>query len=198
MSNQLVIIFVLLGMTALTFATQEPVEQEIVEEFKKWKETRQRFYSTGKEEENRLRIFAKNFKMIQKMQTEERPYQVGLNKFADMSTEEFAAAYLGTKPPSVRSTKTATLEATAATLPASVDWRNKNAVTPVKNQGTCGSCWSFSAIAALEGLYAIKYGVLKTFAEQQLVDCSGSYGTYACNGGIMTAAFKYTRDYGVE
>jgi C1A family cysteine protease len=135
---------------------------------------------------------------MKKMQSENRTYEVELNKFADMSTEEFASTYLGTRPPTMRSNNEQLLEATTATLPASVDWRTRNAVTPIKNQGSCGSCWSFSAIGALESLYAIKYGILKSFSEQQLVDCSGSYGTYACNGGIMTAAFKYTRDYGVE
>jgi C1A family cysteine protease len=182
----------------VSLAAHEPVEQEIQDAFKKWKEGRKRLYNNGKEEDNRLRIFADNYKMVKKMQSENRTYEVELNKFADMSTEEFASTYLGTRPPTMRSNNEQLLEATTATLPASVDWRTRNAVTPIKNQGSCGSCWSFSAIGALESLYAIKYGILKSFSEQQLVDCSGSYGTYACNGGIMTAAFKYTRDYGVE
>jgi cathepsin L len=76
-------------------------------------------------------------------------------------------------------------------LPAEVDWRTKGVVTPVKNQGQCDSGWAFSATGAVESVVAIKTGSLKSLSEQQLVDCSGSYGNYGCNGGSAPAAFKY-------
>tara|TARA_B100002051_G_scaffold272620_1_gene309710 strand:+ start:986 stop:2041 length:1056 start_codon:yes stop_codon:yes gene_type:complete len=126
-----------------------------------------------------------------------------LNEFADMSPHEFRKAVgAGCYAAPRRSSQGActTYSPTQAELegvPASVDWRTRGAVTPVKNQGKCGSCWSFSATGAMEGAWARATGKLVSLSEQQLLDCSQSYGNQACNGGIMEEAFTYAIQHGM-
>lgn len=165
--------------------------------FAAWKLKHNKVYDV-EEEKLRYSIYKSNIKRImehnQRANNGEFTFVLGENQFTDLTQAEFKATYLGTVPSSTTK-QYKTLPTTA--LPASVDWRGK-AVSEVKNQGSCGSCWAFSAIGSLEGLNAIKSGKIVEFSEQQLVDCSGSFGNEGCNGGLMDSAFQYVQKNGIE
>jgi KDEL-tailed cysteine endopeptidase len=125
-------------------------------------------------------------------------YTLGVNQFSDWTPEEYKKL-LGYKkqPEALRQAvlKDLPLEG----VPTSIDWRQKGAVNAVKNQGQCGSCWAFSSVAAIEGHHQIATGQLLSLSEQQLVDCAGGiYRNQGCNGGDMSAAFRYAEKTGLE
>jgi len=115
-------------------------------------------------------------------------HTVAINKFADLTVAEFSAIYNG-----MNVISNATYEYVPSATADIVDWRTKGAVTPIKDQGQCGSCWSFSATGSLEGAHFIAKTALVSLSEQNLVDCSTAEGNEGCNGGLMTQAFDYIK-----
>jgi cathepsin L len=154
-------------------------------------------YNTIDEAYNAFNNFRLNTEKFERHNSDTTGYSIGITQFADLSPDDFEK-FKGYG--CLDSYKTSTCEKFVPSydvLPESVDWRNDDAVTAVKNQGRCGSCWSFSATGAMEGAWAIKTGDLVSLSEQQLVDCSGKYGNNGCNGGLMDSAFEYVIDNGL-
>ncbi|XP_022136376.1 low-temperature-induced cysteine proteinase-like [Momordica charantia] len=147
----------------------------------------------GAERENRFEIFKDNLKYIDEINSQNLPYRLGLNVFADLTNDEYRSKYLGPKRAAgSRRNKTSSRyhPRLGDNLPDSIDWREKGAVVGVKDQGSCGSCWAFSTIAAVEGINQIVTGDLISLSEQELVDCDNSYNE-GCNGGLMDYAFEF-------
>jgi len=117
-----------------------------------------------------------------------RSYTLAINQFGDLSSAEFASTHCGYKANLLRKEEPVKF---VGDMADSLDWGAKGAVTPVKDQGQCGSCWSFSAVGAIEGSCEIKTGKLISGSEQQLVDCASSAGNQGCNGGLMDYAFQW-------
>jgi len=142
----------------------------------------------------RYTIFKANMDKIELANRQKHSYTLGMNSMGDMTHAEFKAAKLGYKQVDrsfIRSKNTVGPHSHVKKMAATVDWRKKGVVTPVKDQGQCGSCWAFSTTGSTEGAHAIATGKLVSLSEQQLVDCSGAQGNQGCNGGLMDQAFQY-------
>jgi cathepsin L len=139
--------------------------------------------------QHRFMAFRNNMDFIEKHNNEGHSFTVGVNEYADLTLHEFVQNMNG-----LIVTHDAQGELHVPDLnadPETVDWRPLGYVTPIKNQGQCGSCWSFSATGSTEGVHFKATGQLVSLSEQNLVDCSKSYGNNGCNGGLMDDAFKY-------
>ena len=170
--------------------------------FWSWAHENGKYYPTMEETRYRQAVWEANVQRIEAHNAAGYSWRMGLNKFADLTSAEFGALYVsgGYNSNVAACSSGANCKPFAwrhnASLPASVDWSAAGAVTPVKNQGQCGSCWAFSTTGAVEGATFIANGTLFSLSEQQLVDCAGSTGNQGCNGGLMDDAFQYIHNNG--
>jgi len=189
--KQLAVLLAVVGAAAVLLNVHT---SSTASDFESWKGKHGIKYASEFENAYRERIFLENLAKINTHNSNEfKTYEMGLNQFSGMTTEEFAQTYLGT----IVAESSNDIESVDDAQVGDVDWVGQGAVTGVKNQGQCGSCWAFSTTGALEGLSKLGFGALESFSEQQLVDCSGSYGNQACNGGLMDNAFKFVKDHGI-
>jgi len=164
-----------------------------------WEDFKERFdksYASSEEEAYRRGIFRKNLEFMQTENSKQVGYFLGVNQFADLLTREWASRFFGMVKPRQPYGDVPYLgrhRPSNITLPSSIDWMEKGAVTRIKDQGSCGSCWAFSTTGSLEGAYEIVTGKLISLSEQQLVDCTSSFGEGGCGGGLMDSAFKYAQ-----
>jgi len=162
-------------------------------EWEEYKTQYGKFYN-GQEDDLRRAQFETNRQHIEEHNAKGESLQLGFNQFTDLTQDEYrVAAGLGYKPSAQRMGSLPNLGVhtyNGEPLADTVDWTTQGAVTKVKDQGQCGSCWAFSTTGGLEGAWQISSGSLKSMSEQQFVDCDKN-GSDGCNGGDMATAFQW-------
>jgi len=193
------VLFLLSLLFAATLAVTID-ESELKSLWSAWKTIHNKPYTSG-EDEARYAIFRENHKKIVKFNAENNGVKLGLGIFADLTSTEFKQKHASCRHKTdneliAKNTKPFDIN-TIKDIPDKVDWRLKGAVTSVKDQGQCGSCWAFSATGVLEGFYFIKYGKLLSFSEQQIVSCDKGENE-GCNGGYPELAVEYAAKSGLD
>ncbi|KAF9606692.1 hypothetical protein IFM89_027736 [Coptis chinensis] len=159
------ILLIILSLWACQAASRTLNEASMLERYEQWMVQYGRVYNDATEKETRFEIFKENVKRIESLNTVgNRTYMLSVNGYENVTA-----------------------------VPSSMDWRKKGAVTPIKDQGQCGSCWAFSAVAAMEGATQLKTGKLISLSEQELVDCDTKGVDQGCEGGEMDDAFLFVQ-----
>jgi len=174
-----------------------PVSLSADAEWDSWKAQHDKVYKTSAEHDLRKMNWMRTREEIISHNAKGASWTAGLNAFSDLTWDEFKAEKLMT-PQNCSATHTASGNwkkgLVEDLLPDAIDWRDeieKITPWPVKNQGHCGSCWTFSTVGSMEAHYILKHSQAKNLSEQQLVDCAGAFNNFGCNGGLPSQAFEY-------
>lgn len=199
-------LFLLLLGSFLASAQAVSFYEVVSDEWVTWKLFHGKNYSNAVEDKFRLKIFMENKANVARHNAAahrgEKTYFLKMNGYGDLLHHEFLGAMNGynyalkKRQQQTHNDGITQIVAAHVELPEEVDWRAHGAVTDVKDQGQCGSCWAFSSTGALEGQHFRKTGKLVSLSEQNLVDCSGKFGNNGCNGGLMDNAFRYIKANG--
>jgi len=194
----------MLSISAATFAFSG---SDIVSKFNSWKKAHSKTYASVELEAAALATFSSNEQLINTHNTGNWSFTLGHNHFSDMTFDEFQAKYMAggmglftNKPKSERMFLSGAATPKGYKQADALDWVAKGAVTPVKNQAQCGSCWAFSTTGSMEGSYQLLTGTLTSFSEQDLVSCdNAAHGgeDQGCNGGLMDNAFEWIETNGL-
>ncbi|CAA2974088.1 vignain-like [Olea europaea subsp. europaea] len=174
-------------------------EERLLDLYERWRSYHT--VSTNLDEKHRrFNVFKANARYVHNFNKQDKPYKLKLNKFADMTSHEFRSVYAGSKIKHHRMLRGSQgngtfMYANVESVPPSVDWRKKGAVTDIKDQGQCGNCWAFSTVVAVEGINQIRTNNLVSLSEQELVDCDNTENQ-GCNGGLMDSAFDFIKKNG--
>ena len=184
--------FILVLVFALVACNMD-IDSIMFQQFQKFIKKYRKKYDSMNEFLARYEVFRRN--VMETFQEENSSYRSGITKFSDLTHQEFAKTYLNLNYDALAVANfNPHIVKVSNAAPAAWDWRDKGYVSPVKDQGSCGSCWAFSTVANLEGLYYKNKGKMITMSEQMLVDCD-TYDS-ACNGGLMEYAFTWLQENG--
>jgi cathepsin L len=159
--------------------------------FNSWAAVHGKDYKSKYEYNYRMAVYKSNLDFIESHNRQNLGFTVAMNQFGDLTLEEFSQLYLGMKVDASNLIQKNVHSDPDFIGDDTVDWRAKGAVTAVKNQGQCGSCWAFSTTGSVEGAWQLKKSSLVSLSEQNLVDCSSAQGNMGCDGGLMDSAFDY-------
>ena len=185
----------LIGVCMFVSSSKSAISSIIEAEEHEFRSYMNKFSKSYSESEylTRFQNFRDNQVFIRKFNSDQSDVILAANLFADMTFEEFKSKYL--KPKTLKASPVEIIDLDLEAANSTVDWRAKGVLTPVKNQGQCGSCWAFSATGAIEAAWAIAHKKVVSLSEQQLVACSTGMNQ-GCDGGYASEAFKYVIENG--